>query len=245
MLTLYQFPGAFGLQSLSPFCTKVELYLRLAGVPYQAKPGNPRRAPKGKLPYAEIEGEAVADSSTIIARCQARYGDPLDGALSVEQRARGHLVQRTAEEHLYWGLLSVRWVDDEVWSGAYRQEIAALLPGVMRPLAGLLRRGVRQNLLAHGLGRHSREELAARCVQDLDAIANVLGAAPFFGGERPCVADCSAAAVLVHLARTPGEHPLLCALRQREGLVAYAERVHGLAFGPGQAAQGAGSSSAG
>ena len=34
MITLYQFPAAYGLSSMSPFCTKVEVYFKLADIDY-------------------------------------------------------------------------------------------------------------------------------------------------------------------------------------------------------------------
>lgn len=33
MVTLYQPPGAWGIPSVSPFCVKLETWLRMAGVP--------------------------------------------------------------------------------------------------------------------------------------------------------------------------------------------------------------------
>lgn len=231
-VVLYQYPGAFGFNSLSPFCTKVEAYLRLAAVPYTARLGDPRRAPMGKMPYADFGGERVADSSAIIARCQRDFGDPLDGGRTGLELACAHLIQRLCEEQLYWGLLMVRWVDDEAWNGTYRATIAAMLPSVTRFfLPDLLRRSVRKSTLAHGLGRHTREAMTERCVKDLDALETQLDGAAFFGGDRPSVADCSAYAMLAHLSRTPSQHPLVLALRQRSVLCAYATRMHERAFG--------------
>ena len=34
MIKLYQFPPAFGLPNASPFCMKLETYLRMAGLPF-------------------------------------------------------------------------------------------------------------------------------------------------------------------------------------------------------------------
>ena len=35
MIKLYQFAPAFGLPNASPFCMKMETYLRMAGLPYE------------------------------------------------------------------------------------------------------------------------------------------------------------------------------------------------------------------
>ena len=35
MIKLFQFPPYWGLPNASPFCMKVETYLRMTGIPYQ------------------------------------------------------------------------------------------------------------------------------------------------------------------------------------------------------------------
>lgn len=227
-VVLYQFPGAYGLVSLSPFCTKLEAYLRLAEIPYESKLGDPRRAPKGKLPCVRIEGELVGDSSLIIDRLRDVHGERLDEALEPAEHARGHLAQRCAEDHLYWGLLHVRWDDDVCWNGGYRDVIAGLMPAPVRPFVPwLLRRGVRKSLRAHGLGRHTRDEIASTCARDLDAFAGLLDGGDFLLGDRPTRYDCAVFAMLEHLRRTPTEHPLARALRERSTLLRYCERMNG------------------
>ena len=36
-IKLYQFPPALGLPNASPFCMKLETYLRMAGLPFENK----------------------------------------------------------------------------------------------------------------------------------------------------------------------------------------------------------------
>ena len=64
MIKLVQFYPALGVRSLSPFCLKLETYLRLAGIDYEVVRSNDaRRAPKGKLPYI-IDGDlTIGDSA--------------------------------------------------------------------------------------------------------------------------------------------------------------------------------------
>lgn len=226
-IVLYQFPGAYGLKSLSPFCTKLEAYLRLAGVPYRAALGDPRKAPTGKLPYVRWDGVLLGDSGAIVDRCKAELGDPLDGGLDERARAVGHLARRAAEEHLYWGVLAVRWADERTWRESYRGAIAACLPAMVRWfLPGLLRRGVVKSLRAHGLGRHGSEELVHRCVRDLDSLAAVMGGRPFLLGDAPTSYDCAVYAMIEHLRRTPSEHPLAVAAAAHEALGPYCERMN-------------------
>src|SRR5215813_744512 len=65
MITLYTFGPAFGLPDPSPFVTKAEVLLKMAGLAYQTDPTGFRRAPKGKLPYIDDDGERIADSTLI------------------------------------------------------------------------------------------------------------------------------------------------------------------------------------
>ena len=47
-LVLHQFPGAYGMESLSPFCTKLASYLQLAGVQISLNRTVPNRVNMGK-----------------------------------------------------------------------------------------------------------------------------------------------------------------------------------------------------
>ena len=113
MITLFQPPPAFGMPCLSPFGIKVETYLRMVGLPYRTVNGDPRKGPKGKIPWIEDDGRLVADSSDIIDHLKARYGDPLDKDLTPAQRAVAHATRRMLEEHLYWVGVYTRWIEDE------------------------------------------------------------------------------------------------------------------------------------
>jgi len=67
VIKLYQFPTAFGLLNISPFCMKLECFLRLAKLDYQiVNMTNPRQGPKGKGPYIEDGDVRMGDSSLII-----------------------------------------------------------------------------------------------------------------------------------------------------------------------------------
>lgn len=63
MITLCQFHRAWGLPNASPFCMKIETYLRMTKLPYETKfIDNPQQAPKGKLPYIQIDGINYPDT---------------------------------------------------------------------------------------------------------------------------------------------------------------------------------------
>lgn len=58
-LVVHQLAGAWGLPSISPFCLKLDLYLRMVGIPYRTVvDATTFRGPKGKLAWIEHDGRA-------------------------------------------------------------------------------------------------------------------------------------------------------------------------------------------
>ena len=83
MVKLYQFPSAFGLPNASPFCMKLDTWLRMAGLSCERSCGaDLRKAPRGKMLYIEDDGRAVADSSLIIDYLTKQYSVTLDAHLT-------------------------------------------------------------------------------------------------------------------------------------------------------------------
>ena len=73
MLTLYTFGPTRTLPDPSPFVTKALVLMKMAGLPYQAKTGGLRGAPKGKLPFLDDDGQKIADSSFIRMHLETRH----------------------------------------------------------------------------------------------------------------------------------------------------------------------------
>ena len=58
---LFQLPRMFGIPNVSPFCWKLETWLRSRRFPYEVVDApDPRKAPKGKLPFIEDAGVRIA-----------------------------------------------------------------------------------------------------------------------------------------------------------------------------------------
>ena len=58
MITLYGFGAGFGLPEISPFVTKTEVQLKMAGLAYRKERAKPPASPKGQLPYIVDEAES-------------------------------------------------------------------------------------------------------------------------------------------------------------------------------------------
>ena len=56
MITLYGFGAGFGLPEISPFVTKTEVQLKMAGIAYRKERAKPPASPKGQLPYIVDDG---------------------------------------------------------------------------------------------------------------------------------------------------------------------------------------------
>ena len=228
MIQLYQFAPAFGLPNASPFCMKLETYLRMADLPFEIPRFSLQRmqqAPKGKLPYIVDGAHTVADSGLVIDYLKRTYGDPLDAWLSAEQRAQALAWQRLLEEHLYWAVLYTRWMEPAGWAftrAAFFAGMPAPLKWIVPPLA---RRGMAKALHGHGMGRHSAAEIIALGCADITALADFLGDKPFFLGAQPSALDAVAYGFLANLLWAPVESALKQQAQQYPQLQAYCARM--------------------
>jgi glutathione S-transferase len=226
MIKLYQFVPAFGLPNASPFCMKVENYLRMAGLAYECPRGASHfKAPKGKLPYIEDNGKLFADSSFIIDYLKRTYGDRLDAALTAEQAASARAFQKLLEEDLYWAVLYTRWIDAAGFALAREAFFAGLAPPLKWVVPHLARRGLRRQLHAQGMGRHSHDEIMQIGCRDIAALAVFLGAKHYFLGAQPASLDASAYAFLANIVQVPLDSPIKQEALGHANLVAYGERM--------------------
>ena len=228
MIKLYQFAPAFGLPNASPFCMKLETYLRMAALPFEAPPASMQRlmqAPKGKMPYIEDEGRLLADSTLIIDYLKQRYGDRLDAWLDAEQRAIALAFARLIEENLYWALLYTRWIDPAGWAMTREAFFGSMPVPLKWFVPGLARRGLRQQLHGQGMGRHDAAQIIAIGRRDITALADFVGDKPYFMGAQPCTLDASAYATLANLIWPPLESALKLHAAGYPQLEAYCRRM--------------------
>jgi len=232
MIKLHQYPPMFGIPNPSPFCMKLETWLRMTGLPFEIVPVvDPRKGPKGKVPWIEDQGRTVADSAFIIEHLKAAHGDPLGPGLDAEQGATSLALQRLIEEHLYWAIAHGRFLDDEVWPTTKTQFLAGF-PAPLRPLVGrLVRKTIAKSLHLQGLGRHSQEDIYRIACDDLTALSAFLGAKPYFFGERPTELDATAYGFLAQVLWAPGARRVREHMEQTRNLPAFCERMKQTFYG--------------
>lgn len=205
----------------SPFCGKVETYLRLAGHAYEVKTTpSPIGTPKGKLPLLIDGAHTIADSGMILQYLKNKMGDPLDAHLDAPTRGAAHAVRRMVEEHLYFVIVWVRWIDRGGWRHTNEALFGAMPAGFRHVAPNVLRRRVRQQLQAQGVGRHTPDEIFDLGVRDVAALGEFLGDKPFMLGERPRSLDATCYAFLASILGG-FDSPLAEAVRSWPNLVAY------------------------
>jgi glutathione S-transferase len=225
MIMLYTFGPAFGLPDPSPFVMKAEVLLKMAGLPYRTGTGGLRKAPKRKLPYLDDDGTHIADSTLIRFHLETKYGIDFDLGLSADQRATAWVLEKMAEDHLYWALVDARWLDNDNFAKGPARAFRKV-PAPMRPFViALVRRKIRSALWAQGTGRHARDEIVQLTTRSIDAMAQLLGQKPFFFGAEPCGADATMFAFTAGLLCPRFATPLRDAAERHDNLKRYVGRM--------------------
>jgi glutathione S-transferase len=221
VITLYAFGPAFGLPDPSPFVLKVETLLKMSGRAYRIATDGLGKAPKGKLPYIDDDGERVADSTFIRWHIEKKYNFDFDRGLSPEQRAIAWALEKMVEDNLYWTLVDTRWNDD----GNFHKSTVtffAKIPAPLRPIViAMIRRQIRKALRAQGMGRHSGPEIVAIATRSIDAIADK----PFIMGAEPTGVDATMFAFVAGALCPVFDTPIRTAAERHDNLKRYVGRM--------------------
>ncbi|MBY0377379.1 MAG: glutathione S-transferase family protein [Gammaproteobacteria bacterium] len=227
MIKLYQFPGAFGMTSLSPYCAKAAAFFCFANIPYEEiNLMSTSSAPKKQLPYIEFpDGKKLGDSQFIINHFQASADTNIDAHLTPSQKAEYLCIQALLEERLTRIMVYSRWFDTQGWA-VIKPLFFHKVPGILRNfIAGKIRKHIRKMLYIQGIGRHSQHEIYQLSQQDLQSLVILLGDKLYFGGEKPCSLDASAYGVLANIHYIKLDTELNRQLERLPTLVAYCERI--------------------
>jgi glutathione S-transferase len=225
MITLYGFGTGFGLPEISPFVTKTEVQLKMAGLAYRKQPAMPPSSPKGQLPYIDDAGERIADSTFIRAHIERKYGFDFDDGLLPLQRAQAWAYERMIEHHLYWALVGARWVDPENFAKGPAHFFDAAPEQSRARLREDAQIRVAENYRLSGLGRHPPEEAIDLIVRSLSALSLALAERPYLMGERPCGTDATAFAAIAGILTPFFDSPLRRRVEQFADLTAYVDRM--------------------
>ncbi|MBV9559883.1 MAG: glutathione S-transferase family protein [Bradyrhizobium sp.] len=225
MITLYGFGVGFGLPEISPFVTKTEVQLKMAGLAYRKERAMPPASPKGQLPFIDDDGEAIADSTFIRAHIERKYAFDFDAGLSRPERAQAWAFERMIESQVYWGLVGARWVDPE----NFAKGPAHFFDGAPEDRREKLREDaqfrVAENYLLSGLGRHAPDDDVELALRSIFALSVQLGDKPYLMGDKPCGMDATAFGALAGILTPFFDSKLRSRAESFENLSAYVDRM--------------------
>jgi glutathione S-transferase len=229
---VFTFGPAWGLPTIGPFALKLLAWMELAGIPYeQVIEEDPRKGPKGKNPWIELDGERIGDSQIIIEMLSQRHQVDLDKGLTPEQRAIGHAWRCTFEEHFHqvleWELLI-----HPAGAAFMRARILSQLPPVVAPVVyQMLRSHFRKQLEARGIGRHAPNVIEVMGRADLEHLAAFLKDRPFLIDDRPRLADTAVFGLLAPIVSWPMATPVATYARSLPVITGYCDRMRERCFG--------------
>jgi len=171
--------------SASPFVMKVMTYLRMTNTPHQYDDAVNNPSKKGKFPWIIYNGLEVEDSSVILEHLNKVRGQDLNGHLDPKEKAVARAFQKLIEEELYWIVQLHRHgpkTPDSL--------LKTMVPGLPLPVLQYARYVVQQNAYAHGIGRHTAEELDSMLRKDLRALSEYMGDSKFLMGDDVSEVDC-------------------------------------------------------
>ncbi|MGB0908064.1 MAG: glutathione S-transferase family protein [Maricaulaceae bacterium] len=233
MIYLHKFGPGFGLRETGPFVLKTISYMRLTGVDFtEVIQGDPRKAPKKKIPYILDDGEAIGDSTFIIKHLKSKFGDPLAEGLSPDKLAAGHAIKVMLEERTYWaGMIYPRWVKTDhhkLIADTFFAEIPSFIRmTIFRSIA----KGVAKAAAGHGIGHHTDAEIFALGLDDIKTVETLLGKKKFMLGAKPAEVDCTAYAFLHGMSAEVFPTPIQEYIKGSKTLTDYVARMDDAVFG--------------
>ncbi|KAK6738711.1 hypothetical protein RB195_020677 [Necator americanus] len=186
---LYQFPRSPVLPNLSPFCLKVETFLRVNGIKYEVI-GTFRkyRSSRGLLPFIELNGKRIEDSQVIIWELQKHF--KLEDGLTGSERGTARALERMVDVSTFYAMLYDKSV---INAPAFMSRAVTGIPlpaflsnWLAKRFSETIRKRV--NGVLGGLPREDLKELLRR---DIRAIDDILQDKKFLFGGKMTVTDCA------------------------------------------------------
>lgn len=224
-ITLYGGGPGFGLPEVSPYCTKAEVHLKMAGLPYRKEKALPDASPKGQMPFIEDAGVQIADSTFIRAHIETKYGFDFDRGLDAAGRAQAWAVERMLENQLYFALVNFRWLDPVNFAKGPAHFFDNAPEAVRDTLRHNAQARVAETMKAVGITRHFPDEIVWLGERSLMALSALLDDKRYLFGDRPCGTDATAFGVLAGLLTPFFESPLRRRAETYTNLVDYADRM--------------------
>jgi glutathione S-transferase len=226
MITLYSYPGLFGVADNNPYGLKVFAFLKLCNLPFwQEHILDPKHAPRGQLPYIAVEGTDIGDSDSIVAYLIHKYRLSIDSALTAPQRDMDLLLRRMLDD-LYWVMSYSRWRDDRYYPLFRDEFLKAHAPQVTAAALEAARNYNFQRYYYQGIGRYEPAAVYERGVAGLQVLANLMPASGYLFGPVPSSIDAAIYGFIANILFYEIETPLKTFVASRPNLVRHCRDMH-------------------
>lgn len=232
---LYQFPRLQTIPNMSPYCLKVETFLKANKIPHEVVEDVKKRSKFGMLPFIELNGEQIADSQIIVNRLKDLFKvKPLP---SSKDEAIARAFDRMSDNHTLMLSYKSKVLDNpknDLLSAALRDMMGCpqwLIPYVA-PIMGCYMRCKVSKRIAASIGEFPVAECKDFLRKDFDAYRDLLGEKKFLFGDDITATDCTVFSQLATTLYVPTESYAKDILKEEyPTLVAYAERIRDTVFG--------------
>jgi len=225
MLTLYSYPGLFGVADNNGYGLKVFAFLRLNAMPFRHEHVfDASAAPRGQLPYIVDDGKAIGDSETIVAHLVAKYHLTMDAPLTARQRHMNHLITRMLDD-LYWVMSYSRWKDEQFWP-AFRKALLEQHPSLTDAALRKAQEFNFQRYYFQGIGRYAPEAAYARGLADLRVLADLIPTIGYIHGENPTSIDAGIYGFIANIYFYDIDTPLRQFIVAHDNVVRHCRAIH-------------------
>ena len=227
MLTLFSYPGLFGVADNNPYGLKTYAFLKLCGVAFRHEHVvDASKAPRGQLPYLLDGEERIGDSDAIIAHLIRSRALSIDDALTMGQRDT-HLLVRRALDDLYWVMSYSRWKDERFWP-SFRDAFLRAYPDTTTAQLDAAREHNFKRYHFQGIGRYEPDAAYARGLADLDVLARLIPMEGFVFGAKPSSLDAALYGFVANIFFFEIDTPLRRFVEAHPSLVAHCRAMHRL-----------------
>ncbi|KAF4344381.1 glutathione S-transferase [Fusarium beomiforme] len=233
--TVFRGPGKSTAFTWSPFVIKLEARLRFAGVKYRVAEGSPKTAPRGKIPYVEVEDQTLSDSTFIIKRFINEGLIPdLNASLTPVQKAQDLAFRALMEEKVYFYGTREKWIDNYY---TMRAGIFSSMPWLLQVVIGYFAaRANARTAYGQGTGRLTDDEvteLREEVWESVDALLTDArmrkkgdGAFWALGGDEPTEVDATIFGFIASSLICEACPTSAAVIRKHSSVMDYAERIH-------------------
>ncbi len=227
---LYSFGKFSDVVDPSPFCFKLDSFLRLAKIDYETMEfslSSFGKAPKGKIPFIEDDGKFIADSNLIIEYLSEKYKVNLNKDLSEKENGISHSFCRMLDENTYWVALYGRWFEPDNFE-IVKYFFFNKIPKLIRPIAiAKAKKNAIARINGQGIGLHSKDEIYKIGMQDMQALSDLLGSDDyFFNKETPSLLDITAHSYIACIILKEFNSPLKDYVLKLENLIKFNDRMN-------------------